>query len=246
MIKRFFDLLLSFLGLSLLMPLLLIVLFIVWVQDFHNPFYVAPRVGINGKTFKMIKVRSMIIGADSTGVDSTKSDDQRITLIGKFIRKFKIDEVSQLLNVLFGSMSLVGPRPNVKRETDLYTDQEKKLLSIKPGITDIASIVFSDEADILMGTEDPDIAYNQLIRPGKGELGVFYIDKRNLLFDIKIILITVISIISRKKALKLIASLVDKYNGSEDLTQLCLRESELVPKPPYGSDKLVTSREMIN
>lgn len=246
MIKRFFDLLLSFLGLSLLMPLLLIVLFIVWVQDFHNPFYVAPRVGINGKTFKMIKVRSMIIGADSTGVDSTKSDDQRITLIGKFIRKFKIDEVSQLLNVLFGSMSLVGPRPNVKRETDLYTDQEKKLLSIKPGITDIASIVFSDEADILMGTEDPDIAYNQLIRPGKGELGVFYIDKRNLLFDIKIILITVISIISRKKALKLIASLVDKYSGSEDLTQLCLRESELVPKPPYGSDKLVTSREMIN
>lgn len=246
MIKRFFDLLLSFLGLSLLMPLLLIVLFIVWVQDFHNPFYVAPRVGINGKTFKMIKVRSMIIGADSTGVDSTKSDDQRITLIGKFIRKFKIDEVSQLLNVLFGSMSLVGPRPNVKRETDLYTDLEKKLLSIKPGITDIASIVFSDEADILMGTEDPDIAYNQLIRPGKGELGVFYIDKRNLLFDIKIILITVISIISRKKALKLIASLVDKYGGSEDLTQLCLRESELVPKPPYGSDKLVTSREMIN
>tara|TARA_A100001234_G_C12560638_1_gene357211 strand:+ start:230 stop:970 length:741 start_codon:yes stop_codon:yes gene_type:complete len=246
MIKRLFDLLLSFLGLSLLMPLLLIVLFIVWVQDFHNPFYVAPRVGINGKTFKMIKIRSMIIGADSTGVDSTKSDDQRITLIGKFIRKFKIDEVSQLLNVLFGSMSLVGPRPNVKRETDLYTDLEKKLLSIKPGITDIASIVFSDEADILMGTEDPDIAYNQLIRPGKGELGVFYIDKRNLLFDIKIILITVISIISRKKALKLIASLVDKYSGSEDLTQLCLRESELVPKPPYGSDKLVTSREMIN
>ena len=142
MIKRLFDLLLSFLGLSLLMPLLLIVLFIVWVQDFHNPFYVAPRVGINGKTFKMIKIRSMIIGADSTGVDSTKSDDQRITLIGKFIRKFKIDEVSQLLNVLFGSMSLVGPRPNVKRETDLYTDLEKKLLSIKPGITDIASIVF--------------------------------------------------------------------------------------------------------
>ena len=126
----------------------------------------------------MVKIRSMIINADKTGVDSTSSDDMRITSVGKVIRKLKLDELSQLWNVLIGDMSLVGPRPNVKSETDLYTKIEKNLLNVKPGITDFSSIVFSDEGDILSGSDDPDLLYNQLIRPWKSRLSLFYIEKR--------------------------------------------------------------------
>ena len=121
----------------------------------------------------MIKLRSMIVNAEKSKVDSTSSNDPRITKIGKIIRKLKLDELSQLFNVFIGEMSLVGPRPNVKRETDLYTKVEKNLLSVKPGITDFASIIFSDESEILKNVDDPDISYNQLIRPWKSRLGLF-------------------------------------------------------------------------
>ena len=121
--------------------------------------------------FSIIKLRSMIVNADKNKVDSTAEDDVRITWVGHFVRKFKIDELTQLINVLFGNMSLVGPRPNVKAETDIYTPIEKKLLSFKPGIADFSSIVFSDEGKILKNSIDPDLEYNQLIRPGKSRLG---------------------------------------------------------------------------
>jgi lipopolysaccharide/colanic/teichoic acid biosynthesis glycosyltransferase len=148
-VKRIFDIVASATGLLVASPILLPVMFLVWKQDRHSPFYVAPRVGRGEKPFKMVKLRSMIINADKSGVDSTGSNDRRITPVGHFIRRYKLDELTQLWNVLKGDMSLVGPRPNVKRETDLYTLEEKKLLSVKPGITDFASIVFSDEGDIL-------------------------------------------------------------------------------------------------
>ena len=109
----------------------------------------------------------MIINADSSGVDSTSATDSRITSIGHVIRRFKLDELTQLWNVFLGDMSLVGPRPNVRKETDLYTIPEKLLLTVRPGITDISSIIFSDEGDILANKKDPDLAYNQLIRPWK-------------------------------------------------------------------------------
>ncbi|VVM17401.1 hypothetical protein BSPWISOXPB_2715 [uncultured Gammaproteobacteria bacterium] len=119
-----------------------------WKQDKKSPFYMAPRVGRNNIIFKMVKLRSMVSNADSSGVDSTSANDSRITPIGHKIRKYKLDEITQLWNVLIGDMSLVGPRPNVKNETDLYTSVEEKLLLVKPGITDFSSIVFSDEGDI--------------------------------------------------------------------------------------------------
>ena len=168
--KRLMDILASFFGLLLTSPILLTFMFLVWRQDGHSPFYIAPRMGKDEKPFRMVKLRSMVKNADRSGVDSTAADDMRITRVGHLIRKFKLDELTQLLNVLKGDMSLVGPRPNVQRETDLYTDSENKLLSVRPGITDFSSIVFSDEGDILEGQEDPDIAYNQLIRPGKSRL----------------------------------------------------------------------------
>ena len=115
---------------------------LIWLQDFHSPFYIAPRVGKDGKIFKMVKLRSMIIDADKTWVDSTSSHDKRITPIGRFVRAYKLDEIPQLWNVLKGEMSFVGPRPNVKREVDLYTEIESNLLTVQPGITAISSIVF--------------------------------------------------------------------------------------------------------
>jgi lipopolysaccharide/colanic/teichoic acid biosynthesis glycosyltransferase len=241
--KRILDFLLSLIGLIISSPVLGPVIFLVWIQDWHSPFYIAPRVGKGERPFKMVKLRSMIINADKSGVDSTSSNDRRITGVGRFIRKYKLDELSQLWNVLIGDMSLVWPRPNVKRETDLYTLEEKQLLSVKPGITDFSSIVFSDEGDILKDHDDPDIAYNQLIRPGKSMLGLFYISNRTFFIDLKLIYLTVIAIISKEKALKSLVSILSDLNASSLLIDIAKREKDLIPMPPPGAKNIVTNRE---
>jgi hypothetical protein len=241
--KRVFDFILALIGLIISSPILIPVIFLVWIQDWHSPFYIAPRVGKDEKQFKMLKLRSMIVNADKSGVDSTSSNDKRITGVGKFIRKYKLDELAQLWNVLIGDMSLVGPRPNVKRETDLYTFEEKKLLTVKPGITDFSSIVFSDEGDILKDQNDPDIAYNQLIRPGKSMLGIFYIENRNFIIDIKLIYLTVIAIISKEKALNSLIVILNKLGTTDLLVQIASRKSQLIPMPPPGAKNIVTNRE---
>lgn len=244
--KRITDVVLAFFGLLVTSPILLPVMFLVWRQDKHSPFYVAERVGKDFKPFKMVKLRSMIKNADSSGVDSTSVNDMRITPIGQFIRKYKLDELTQLWNVLIGDMSLVGPRPNVKREVDLYTSEEKKLLILKPGITDFASIVFSDEGDILSEYNDPDLAYNQLIRPGKSLLGLFYINSRKLWVDISLLFITVITLFSRNKALSINAKLLHLLGASEGIVHLALRKIPLIPTPPPGSSSIVKSRDSDN
>lgn len=243
MLKRLFDFTASACGLLLASPVLLPVMFLVWRQDGHSPFYVAPRVGLNDKSFKMIKLRSMVINADKSGVDSTAANDNRITAVGQFIRRYKLDELTQLWNVFKGDMSLVGPRPNVKRETDLYTPVERKLLNVKPGITDISSIVFSDEGDILKDQPDPDIAYNQLIRPGKSILGLLYIENQSLWLDIRLCFLTVIAILSREKALAGVQKILKDINATDDVLQLAQRTQALVPRPPPGGDRIVTSRD---
>ena len=240
--KRLFDILLSFFGLIALSPILLPVIFIVYLQDFYSPFYISPRVGKNGSIFKMVKLRSMIKNADKSGVDSTSANDRRITPIGHFIRRFKLDEFTQLINVFIGNMSFVGPRPNIKRETDLYTSLEKNLLKVKPGITDFASIVFSDEGDILKNSKDPDIDYNQLIRPGKSELGLFYVKNSNILLDINLIFITIFGLFSRNYSLKKLKSLLRKYNANERIIEIASRNKKLIPSPPPGSSEIVTKR----
>jgi lipopolysaccharide/colanic/teichoic acid biosynthesis glycosyltransferase len=241
--KRIFDFTCAFFGLMLASPILIPVMFLVWIQDWHSPFYIAPRIGKNEKLFRMFKLRSMIINADKSGVDSTSSNDKRITGVGRFIRKYKLDELTQLWNVLLGDMSLVGPRPNVKRETDLYTLEEKKLLTVKPGITDFSSIVFSDEGDILKDQSDPDIAYNQLIRPGKSMLGIFYIENRSFLLDIKLIFLTIVAIVSKKKALVNLVEILKQFNANSLILQIASREENLMPMPPPGAKNIVTNRE---
>ncbi len=243
MVKRLMDITAAAAGLLILSPILITVAFIVYLQDFHNPLYIAPRVGKQRKMFKMVKLRSMIVAADKSGVDSTSSDDKRITWIGHFIRKIKLDEITQLWNVLIGDMSLVGPRPNVERDVAIYTEEELHLLDVRPGITDFSSIVFSDEGDILEGSEDPDLDYNQLIRPWKSRLGILYIIHQSMLLDIKLILLTVTSIISRQKALNGINRMLSKLSADEKLIEIVKRESRLIPYPPPGADIIVSSRD---
>ena len=240
MIKRFFDVLASLVGLAFFLPILIPVLFLIWKYDKKSPFYIAPRVGKNGKIFKMLKLRSMIVNADKTGVASTSNNDLRITPIGQKIRKYKLDELVQLWNVLLGDMSLVGPRPNVKSETDLYTDVEKELLSVKPGITDFSSIVFSDEGKILEGKKNPDLTYNQLIRPWKSRLGLIYIENRSFLLDLELIIYTLIAIISKRKSLIWVSNRLQKFGSPKNIIDISKREIELFPYPPPGLDKIIT------
>ena len=139
-------------------------------------------------------------------------------------------------------MSLVGPRPNVKRETDLYSSEEKKLLTVKPGITDFSSIVFSDEGDILEGKEDPDLAYNQLIRPWKSRLGLFYIQHQSFLLDIQLIFITILAILSRRRALRSLNKVLESRQADSVLIDVAKRDYELVPSVPPGMNAVIMER----
>ena len=242
MIKRLVDILSSFFGLLFFSPILIPAMFLVWKEDKKSPFYVTQRLGKNGIPFKMIKLRSMVIDADKSGVVSSSENDMRITSIGHKIRKYKLDEIVQLWNVLKGDMSLVGPRPNVKDETDLYTDTEKGLFLIRPGITDFSSIVFSDEGDILKGKDNPDLVYNQLIRPWKSRLGLIYIENQSLLLDIKMIFYTIVAFVSKQRALNWVSSQLKLMNVDYKVINMSKREEELYPFPPPGMDKIVTKR----
>jgi lipopolysaccharide/colanic/teichoic acid biosynthesis glycosyltransferase len=240
--KRVVDAIIAAIGLTVLSPVLLLVAFAIWTYDRKSPIYKATRIGKNSVPFTMYKFRSMVVNAEKSGVDSTSASDSRITFVGKWVRRFKIDELPQLWNVLTGSMSLVGPRPNVQREVHLYSQEEMHLLDVSPGITDFASIVFADEGQILDGSDDPDISYNQLIRPGKNYLGLHYVKERTLIIDIRIVLLTILAIVSRARALDATSALIKKTSGSQELVLLALRKSELQPTPPPGFDQIITTR----
>jgi lipopolysaccharide/colanic/teichoic acid biosynthesis glycosyltransferase len=242
MLKRLLDIVVALVGLTIFSIIIVPVAILVWLQDFKWPFYMGPRVARGGGTFKMAKLRSMVVRADKSGVDSTASNDPRITPIGQFIRRYKLDELTQLWNVLWGDMSLVGPRPNVERDTRLYTEQEKKLLTVRPGITDYSSIVFSDEGEILKGRADPDLAYNQIIRPYKSRLGIFYVENRTLLLDIKLIALTALAIGSRAAALRGVVKDLTRRGAPPDLIAVAARTAPLQPAPPPGAAEIVTSR----
>lgn len=239
--KRLLDLVASIAGLTLGSIILVPAMIAVWWQDKHSPFYIATRAARGGGTFRMVKLRSMRILADTTGVSSTAGDDPRITAVGRFVRKWKLDELTQLWNVLKGDMSLVGPRPQVVVDTTYYTSEEKELLSARPGITDLASIVFADEGEVLRGAEDPDLKYNQVIRPWKSRLALLYVrQKPSVLLDLRIILLTLRTIASREDALVAASALVAKLGGGEKLAQVAMRRWPLEPAPPPGATEIVS------
>jgi len=190
----------------------------------------------------MVKIRTMAPCSDQTGIDSTGTNDPRITHIGHLLRRYKIDEVTQLWNVVTGDMSFVGPRPNVKRETDLYTNVERRLLDVRPGITDFSSIVFSDLGEVIRDSPDPNIAYNQLVRPGKSALGLFYVDHHSFWVDIQLCWLTAISTLSRDRALTGVVRLLRRLGASDLLLTIASRSEPLVPTPPPGASQVVSSR----
>jgi lipopolysaccharide/colanic/teichoic acid biosynthesis glycosyltransferase len=195
--KRIFDLAMATVGLAVLGPLLVWIAWKIRAEDGGPVFYRGVRVGLHGKPFRIFKFRSMVVDADRIGPSSTVSEDPRITRIGRWIRSYKLDELPQLLNVLVGGMSFVGPRPEVKKFTDIYTVEEKAILTVRPGITDWASIWNSDEAALLAGADDPDKAYLELIRPEKLRLQLKYVRERSFMVDIQIILLTLLKLIKK-------------------------------------------------
>jgi lipopolysaccharide/colanic/teichoic acid biosynthesis glycosyltransferase len=225
--KRFFDIVASAAGLLVLSPVLAIVLLLVWRQDGHSPVYLGRRASRVGGSFNMIKIRSMTVGADKTGVESTGAADNRITPLGHFIRRWKLDETTQLWNVLKGEMSLVGPRPNTLREVEKYTPAERRLLSVRPGITDIASIVFSDEGDIIKDADDPDDAYDKLIRPWKSRLGVIYAENSNVLLDIRLIWLTILAILDKPRALSGVQAILLGLDADQEIIAVSSRQQPL-------------------
>ena len=191
---RFFDIIFSFIGLILLSPLFVIVWLIIILTSRGGGFYKQIRVGKKGIDFSLYKFRSMRKDADKGSLITVGGRDPRITKIGYFIRKFKIDELPQLFNVLKGDMSLVGPRPEVRKYVDLYTDEQKQVLSVRPGITDYASIEYVDENEILGKAENPDEVYVTQIIPNKIKLNMKYIESQSVKEYFKIIFLTVFKI----------------------------------------------------
>lgn len=180
----------------MLSPLLLWISWRIKREDSGPIFYRGERVGLHGSIFRIYKFRTMVIDAEKLGGSSTSDDDPRITEIGKTLRKYKLDELPQLFNVLTGEMSLVGPRPEIKRYTDLYTEEQKAIFTVRPGITDWASLWNSDEGAILAGAEDPDKAFEELIQPTKLKLQLKYVRERSFWVDLKIIILTLLAVVS--------------------------------------------------
>jgi lipopolysaccharide/colanic/teichoic acid biosynthesis glycosyltransferase len=238
-LKRAFDILAAALGLLLFSPLLLAVMLAIWLQDRKSPFYIAPRLARGGGTFRMVKLRSMVLNADRAGGSSTAGDDRRVTRVGRFVRAYKLDELIQLWNVLKGDMSLVGPRPQVPADGRLYTPAEARMLSVRPGITDPASIVFSDEGEVLHGSAQPDLLYNQIVRPWKSRLALAYIDHATFGMDIRLIVLTILAIASRPSALRALGSVLRRWGVDELVVRMAGRQEPLLPYPPPGATGIV-------
>ena len=192
---RLFDILFSTIGLLVLSPLFLIIYIIIIIESKGGGFYSQTRVGKNGIPFAIYKFRSMRTDADKHGLITVGGRDPRITRIGYYIRKYKIDELPQLWNVLVGDMSLVGPRPEVQKYVDLYTEEQRKVLSVRPGITDYASIEYVDENILLAKSDDPDKTYIEIVMPAKIKLNMKYINNKSLKEYFKIIFLTLAKIV---------------------------------------------------
>ncbi len=187
--KRLFDIVVSLFGLVILFPVFIVIAAAIKIESRGAVFYRGVRIGRFGRPFRIFKFRSMVQDAEKTGASSTATTDMRVTKIGRLIRKFKLDEFSQLLNVLAGDMSLVGPRPQVPWAVDTYSAEERQVLNLRPGITDWASIEYHNEGEIIekSGIADPDEAYMKLIHPGKMLLQLKYLRERTFWIDIKIL-----------------------------------------------------------
>lgn len=194
MLKRLFDILLSLIGLLLLSPVFAVISIFILVDSKGGIFFKQSRVGKGEKDFSLFKFRTMRENSENAGLLTIGARDNRVTPVGFYLRKYKLDELPQLINVLLGDMSLVGPRPEVRKYVDMYDSEQKKVLSVKPGITDYASIEYSSENELLAGKSDPEDFYISVVMPEKLKLNLKYIREANLFTDIKIIIRTLLKI----------------------------------------------------
>ena len=196
MIKRGIDILFSLIGLICLFPFFIFISFFIFITSKGGVFFVQLRVGKNNKDFKLYKFRTMFLNSDNKGLLTVGNNDKRITKLGYYLRKNKLDELPQLINVLNGTMSIVGPRPEVRKYVNLYNSEQKSILEVKPGITDLASLMYYNENEILANSVNPEQTYINEIMPIKLELNKQYINEMSLLTDLKIIFKTFIKLIN--------------------------------------------------
>jgi lipopolysaccharide/colanic/teichoic acid biosynthesis glycosyltransferase len=199
MLKRFFDILFSAIGIILLAPLLVVLAMAIKKSSSGPVLYRGIRVGRDGKLFQMLKFRTMVANAEALGGSCTSDHDPRITSIGHRLRKYKLDELPQLFNVLRGEMSFVGPRPEVQQYVSMFSEEEKQILRVRPGITDLATLWDSDEGALLAESSDPERTYLETIRPEKIRLQLEYVRERALLLDLRIVCSTVALVVRRLK-----------------------------------------------
>lgn len=192
--KRIFDILTSAIVLLVLLPVWLIIALLIAVESPGGVFYKQVRVGKGNRDFYLYKFRTMRVGSDKKGLLTVGERDNRITRIGYFLRKFKIDEFPQLLNIIKGDMSIVGPRPEVRKYVDLYTPEQMKVLTVRPGLTDYASIKYVNENEVLAASDNPEQTYIDEVMPAKLELNLQYIANQSLLEDIRLIFKTFMAI----------------------------------------------------
>ena len=193
--KRIFDLVLLLVSLLILSPFLALAALFIKMESKGPILYRQLRVGLNEKPFYIYKFRTMVVGADREGLQVTSASDPRLTRVGRLLRKLKLDEMPQLLNVLKGEMSLVGPRPEVPKYVKLYTDEQKKILTVKPGMTDPATVYFRNEEELLAQADDKESFYVNEVMPVKMRLYLRYIENRSLLYDIKLIFLEILALI---------------------------------------------------
>lgn len=242
MAKRGLDIVVALLALVLAAPLLLVASLLIWLEDGHGPLYCGTRVGRGGREFRMVKLRTMVAGGERLGGTSTPATDWRLTPLGIALRRWKLDELPQFWNVLVGDMSVVGPRPNVRAGgVDHYTVEERGLLAIRPGVTDLASVIFADEGEILSGAGDPDAVYDSIIRPWKNRLGLLYVQRRNLALDVRLIAITALALVSRPAALRRVSAILDRLGADPQLCKICARRGPLPAGEPPGASTATRS-----
>jgi lipopolysaccharide/colanic/teichoic acid biosynthesis glycosyltransferase len=196
--RRVIDVLFALCALIVFSPLMIAIAFLIKREDGGPVFYRGRRVGRGGVPFRMFKFRSMVLNAERLGGTATSDDDDRITRAGKRLRKYKLDELPQLINILVGDMNLVGPRPEVQKYVDMYSEVEREILTARPGITDWASIWNSDEGAVLAGSPDPERAYEELLRPTKLKLQMLYVRNRTLWTDLKILFYTARKLVDKR------------------------------------------------
>jgi lipopolysaccharide/colanic/teichoic acid biosynthesis glycosyltransferase len=243
-LKRVIDLLLATVGSVLSFPLILVCAIAVFLSDGRNPFYVSMRIGRGALPFRLFKIRTMVVGASLTGTDTTVTNDPRLLAVGRVVRATKLDELPQLWNVLLGEMSFVGPRPNVSREVARYTDAERGLLIVRPGITDFASIVFADLADAIPTGVEANLGYNQFVRPWKSRLGLHYVDHASLAMDLRLLLGTFVNFFARRRALEQVSSLLRRTGASSELCAIALRQAPLQVAVPPGAARAVVAEDL--